>query len=71
MEEEKSMIPCICWIPKGKLLIHRGYAKTRPRTNADVDKEMQEMLNDEELKEELAKHQKKHKGELEEMGILR
>ena len=48
----------------------QGYARTRPKTNADIDREMQEMMEDEEVKMQVERHKKIQMGEYEEMGLV-
>lgn len=47
-----------------------GFALYKPKTTADMDKEMQELMENEDYKEEMERYQKRQKGELEEMGTL-
>lgn len=58
MQAGKSMIPCIQWIPKGRWFLTPkiGYAKQNPVTNADLEKQMQDMMTNEELQ----KHKEKY-----------
>lgn len=69
MEEEKTMIPCVAWIPKGRYN-WSGFARHKPKTAAEMDKEMQELMENEDIKEEIEQYKKRQQGQLEEMGRL-
>ena len=45
-----------------------GYAKAKPKTNQDIDREMQAMLEDEDMKAEIEQHRLRQKGHAEELG---
>jgi len=53
---DKTMISCLTWLKK-------GYAKETPLTNEEIDRQMAEMMGEDELMEEAKKYKEKYENE--------